>query len=119
MPGEANLSIFVLVAKPPATPLFLHTAITFCLPPIILSAADGLGNAIHGLALGNSNILIGWTVLIGPGGKQQETIGNALLQADLRGMIDFREAIVCYQNDRMPLCNDIIDNILLTWGNAS
>ena len=54
----------------------LCTRVLF-LPPIILCAANGLNHTVHSLALRYGNLLIGWAILIGPGGNNQEAVGCA------------------------------------------
>ena len=73
--------LYMLVAKPPATQRCLLQLITqlcilpliiqLCLlPPIVLNAADGLGNTIHGFALGNGDVFISGTIVIVPRRKE-------------------------------------------------
>ena len=64
-------------------------------PPVILCPANGLNQAVHGLAEGDADAFIVGSELVGPRGQQQQQAGGTVVRAVGRGMVYLRESIAC------------------------
>ena len=78
--GEPLNTVFLIAAGEPLNTVFLIAAgeplntLFSVFPPVILLAAEGLGNAVHCLAEGNGDLLVLATVLVLPRGDQEQPI---------------------------------------------
>ena len=50
-------------------------------PPVILCPANGLNQAVHGLAEGDADAFVVGAELVGPRGQQQQEAGGAVVRA--------------------------------------
>ena len=88
------------------------------LPPVVLLTAEGLDEAVHGLAVGDGDLVAGAAVVVEPRGDDEETGGRAEGETAVGGVVDGGEAIVVDGNDGETVIGDRADNVLFALGDA-